>query len=492
VLRRAFRTAAVLSLLVLAAGTALRGQAGEPAPARPNVLFITVDDLRPLLGCYGDTDVVSPNIDRLAAAGVTFLNASCQWPVCGPSRASLLTGLRPESCGVMGLTTQLRKVRPDVLTLPQYFRQNGYTTAAVGKIFDPRTVDDRDGCDEPSWSLPCVFEPESTLDEKWMEAEKLNKLQGKHAAYAFDFPDEAFPDGRVARYGLEQLRRLAREDAPFFLALGFMKPHLPLVAPSRYWELYERDEIALAPQQARAASRSGLAFDGSSELRKHDGMPADGVLTDEQQRLVIHGYMACVSWVDALIGRFLDELEALGVRDETIVVLLGDHGFHLGEHGQWAKRTLLEEGVRVPLIVADPRSSVAGRTTAAAAELTDVFPTLCDLVGLERPSALDGVSLAPTLADPLTESRRGATALYAIGDVYGYSFRTPRYRYVEWIQRETLELVGRDLYDFEANPSGGRNVASEEEYAATLSELARCLHADTRGWTVLDAYVAGD
>lgn len=443
---------------------------------RPNVLFIAVDDLKPMLGAYGYEEVQSPRIDKLADRGTVFLNAACQFPVCGPSRASILTGLRPETTGILDLKTKMRDVNPDVLTLPQHFKNNGYITAGVGKIFDPRCVDSRQQGDAPSWTFPYNEAPDS--DVPMMP-------QDKRVTAAHDLPDEAFPDGRILKGGLERLREMSAAEEPFFLAVGFKKPHLPFVAPKRFWDRYDPATIELAAFQEEARDNSGYGYWNSNEVRSYDGVPDEGDIPEDVQRNMIHGYLACISWVDYLVGRLLDELDALDETGNTIIVLWGDHGFHLGDHGLWGKHTAFEEAVRAPLLIIDPRKG-AKIVTQAPVEFTDVFPTLCELAGLSTPVQLQGVSLAACLESADAFPRVVSTAIYKSRGAYGYSVRSPRYRYIEWISTKSAKVVGRDLFDFEADPLGKENLADKKAYADVVEEMSAQLHASATGWEVLE------
>ncbi|MEX0321345.1 MAG: sulfatase [Puniceicoccaceae bacterium] len=444
---------------------------------RPNVLFIAIDDMKPLLNVYGYEHAKSPNIDKLADQGATFLNAACQFPVCGASRASILTGLRPETTGVMDLKTKMRDVNPDVLTIPQHFKNNGYVTAGVGKIFDPRCVDGRQTGDAISWTLPYMENPKSDVPEM---------PKSRQVALAYDLPDEAFPDGRILMGGIGRLREMSAMDQPFFLAVGFKKPHLPFIAPQRFWDQYDPSSIELAPFQEHAVGNSGYGYTTSGETRGYDGVPDEGDIPDDTQRLMIHGYLACVSWVDYLIGELLSELESLGEKDNTVIILWGDHGFHLGDHGQWGKHTPFEEAIRTPLILVDPRRGEGKIRTLAPVEFTDVFPTLCELAGLDVPDQLQGVSLAGCLDSAEHFPRPASTAIYKSKGALGYTVRTPRYRYIEWIDNKSAEVVGRDLFDFKKDPLGKYNHASNPEYVDVVDEMAAYLHADSEGWKLLE------
>ena len=495
----------------LAAGSLLAPVLGA-ARAKYNVLMIPVDDLKPLLGCYGNKDILTPNIDRLAARGTVFLNNACQQAVCGPTRASLMTGMYPDHTGVWDLKTRMRDVNPDILSMPQYFIQNGYETTGLGKTYDTRCVDKKR--DAPSWSIPYGSErfeynpatPKPVrgyLRPETQEAQKrgraaikgkkfrsgsarnraIAKVAGEMAAPAtecMDVPDDAYGDGALAAAGCRQLEKLAAGSKPFFLSVGFHKPHLPFVAPKRYWDLYDRDKIALAPFQEHSKNAVEIAYHTSGELRSYSNMPDTGDFPTEQQAELIHGYRACVSYVDAQIGKLLDKLDALGLTDKTVVCLWGDHGWHLGDHAMWCKHSNFEQAVRAPLIVAAPGQPV-GRKTDAPTAFVDVFPTLCDLAGLSVPKHLPGKSLVPLIADPSGSVREASLSQYPRRidgqPVMGYTLRDRRYRYVKWLQmnfrageRKGL-LVGHELYDYETDPHETVNQADNPEFTAVVARF---------------------
>ena len=439
-----------------------------------NVLFIAVDDLKPTLGCYGDTLVYSPNIDSLAAQGTVFYNNYCQKAVCAPSRASLLTGKRPDRTQVWDLHTLLRDKNPDILTLPQYFRQNGYETAAVGKVFDPRSVDSQH--DAASWSLPYI----RPNGRRWLQATE------KVSTEIDDAPDSVFIDGSILKGGLQLLDQLVQKEKPFFLAVGFKKPHLPFVAPKRDWDLYPRDRIPLAPFQQHAANAPEFAFQPGWELRKYVDIPSEGRIPDDKQRELINGYYACVSHVDRLIGRLLRRMRELGLAENTVVVLWGDHGWHLGDHLMWCKHTNFEQATRAPLIITMPGFS-GGQVAQTVSEFVDVFPTLCELAGLPVPDDLDGVSLVPALEDPAVEIKPYAVSQYnrshAGQKLEGYAIRTKRYRYVEWLNQEiretqeydTTNVVANELYDYETDPLETVSLAPLPEYQGLVTQFRQIL-----------------
>jgi arylsulfatase A-like enzyme len=452
--------------------------------ARPNILFIAVDDLKPLTGWYGSDTVKTPSFDRLAERSTVFTAAYTQYPVCGPSRASLLTGLRPEVNGVMDLKTRMRDIHPDILTLPQYFRQNGYQTAAAGKVFDPRNVDSRDDDDPASWSIP--------YQQSLRNADTA--LEVNYAVRPIDAPPERFIDGAINARGVELLRRMADDPRPFFLAVGYKKPHLPFTVPRDFFDLYKRDSFGLEPwQEAPTGGDASFLLWNNNELRSYVPTPAsDGVvrdypegrLPDEQQRELLHGYYAAVSFIDSLLADLLAELEKTGQADNTIVALWGDHGWHLGDHGLWGKHTTMEQANRVPLIVHAPGRKPGNASTPV--ELMDLFPTLVELAGLDMPPGLMGKSLVPVLDDPATDLGVPAISQYKRKGAYGYSMRTERYRYTEWVMPDGL-TVYRDLYDLLDDPGETLNIGDKPENAALMDGLAVLLRRHGAGLKRLEA-----
>ena len=444
----------------------------------PNILFIAVDDLKPLTGWYGSETVKTPAFDRLASQSTVFTAAYTQFPVCGPSRASLLTGLRPESSGVMDLKTRMRDIHPDILTLPQFFKNNGYQTAAAGKVFDPRNVDSRDDDDPVSWTIP--------YRQSHPDADR--KLDHNFAVRAIDAPPERFIDGAINARGIELMRAMAGAGQPFFLAVGYKKPHLPFAVPQSFFELYDRDAFGLEPwQEAPTGGDASYLLWNNNELRSYVPAPGpDGVvkeypegrLPDGQQRELLHGYYAAVSFIDSLLAELLAELEKTGQADNTIIVLWGDHGWHLGDHGLWGKHTTMEQANRVPLIIHAP-----GRKTGNAAtpvELMDLFPTLVELAGLDMPPGLMGKSLVPALDDPATDFNDPAISQYKRKGAYGYTMRTDRYRYTEWIMPDG-RVVYRDLYDMQEDPGETRNIGDLPENAELMDSLAALLRENSDG-----------
>lgn len=448
-------------------------QADATASARLNVLFIAADDLRNDLGCYGDTLVKTPNLDRLAQRGLVFNRAYCQQALCNPSRASLLTGRRVDTLRLWDLRTHFREVFPDLVTLPQHFKNNGYFTQNIGKIYH-NWVHEIQG-DPASWSVPAVMHfARHDSDTPVTDAPLPPNLAKDPKCECRDLPDEAYFDGRVAKLAVEALRERKAAAQPFFLAVGFWKPHAPFNAPKRYWDLYRRDEVPLPrnPDWPKDAPR--VAWHNGREIRGDEQRE----LTPEAVREIRHGYLANISYLDAQIGRVLDELDRLGLSDNTIIVFWSDHGYHLGEKSLWAKTSNFELDARVPLIITLPKAKTAGKTTESLAELLDLYPTLVELCGLPKVTGLEGVSLAPVLNSPRKSVRTAALTQHPRPAYYqgspetmGYSIRTGRFRYTEWRDWKTGNTIARELYDHRADPAETRNVVTESNRAR---EVAKC------------------
>jgi iduronate 2-sulfatase len=476
-----------LFLLLLALVT-LQLAAAEP---KLNVLFIGVDDLRPELGCYGAKHMHSPNIDRLAARGLLFERAYCQVAVCNPSRNSLLSGARPDTTRILNNQTFLRPMMPDVVTLPQHFKSHGYTTLSLGKIFHHSEVEPGD--DPQSWSEPAWyhgqpyrhwFTKESLDFVKELKALPKAKQPKQLRAAPFEAanePDDVYPDGQTALKAIATLRRLKTAGKPFFLGVGFVKPHLPFTCPQKYWDLYPANTIQLATNAVRPQGAPDPALDDPYELRSYGTVPPKGDISPELARNLIRGYRACVSFMDAQLGRVLDELDRLGLRESTIVVFWGDHGYHLGENGHWTKMTNFELGARVPLIVSAPRQLTAGRRTLALVELVDLYPTLAQLCGLALPAHLEGTSFALLLDQPGQPWKTAAFSQYLRRGKEGFvgrSIRTDRWRYTEWTNTRN-ESGGIELYDEQNDPKENANVAAVPANQPVVAELAKQLKA---GW----------
>ncbi len=476
---------------------------------RPNVLFIAVDDLRPELGIYGAGHVHSPNIDKFGRSATVFDRAYCQQSLCNPSRASMLTGLRPDALKVWDLQTEFRKTKPDAVTMPQHFKQDGYHTVSIGKIFHNIFPD------EQSWSEPDLhikgypFDPDavyrSESEVAALEARKKALIaSGKQQPHidrlgewylknsATENPevtDNAYYDGAQTDVAMEKLASLQRAGKPFFFGVGYYRPHLPFNAPKKYWDLYDRQKIPLATNPYLPKNSPPMAHNMNRELRGYRDFagaprPDQGTLKEEEARLLRHGYLASVSYVDAQIGRLLGELERLGLASNTIVVLWGDHGWKLGEHNGWGKMTNYEVDTRVPLMVRAP--GVKPGRVRGLVESVDIFPTVCDVAGMKPPAALEGASLRPLLLHPGRPGKQAVFAQYLRNGIWvapdgveymGYSIRTERYQYVEWKKWQGGEFAAWELYDLQKDPDENVNVAEEQK--AVCEQLAARLR---RGW----------
>jgi len=454
---------------------------------KPNVLFIAVDDLRPQLGCYGADYIVSPNIDRLAAEGLLFERAYCQQAVCAPSRASILSGCRPDTTRIYDLNTPLRKAMPDILSLPQHFKNNGYETLSIGKIYHHPSDD------APGWSIPPFRAGTLGEGKTWkgrgyltqQAIEQMNKYNAEHpgskgrgpAYEAADVPDNKYPDGANTDHAIEELRRLKRGGRPFFMAMGFYKPHLPFNAPKKYWDLYKGEDIRLADNPFLPKDCPSYAPTSWGELRNYYGIPRKGPCSEELARSLIHGYYACVSYTDSQVGRLLDELDRLDIRKDTVVILWGDHGWKLGEHSLWCKHTNFELDTRVPMIVSAPGQKKRGARTDALTEFVDIYPSLCELSGLDTPRHCEGTSFVPLIENPARSWKTAAFSQYPRGKVMGYSMRTERYRYTEWQDRKTKKPLARELYDHVNDPAENANIAGKARMGDIVERLSLMLNA---------------
>ena len=452
-----------------------------------NVLFIAIDDLRPALGCYGDKTAITPNFDRLAKRGILFNRAYCQQAVCCPSRLSLLTGLRPDTIKVWDLNTHFREARPKAVTLPQHFKNHGYHARSIGKIFHGGGKPSKD---PPSWSEAPLFD--DVRDPKMRYATQKN-LQGKGhkraASESAEVPDNAYVDGLVYQAAEKALVDLKKDRKPFFLAVGFRKPHLPFSAPKKYWDLYRRKDIPPPVTTSHPEGAPELAVRSWGELEGYSDIPKNGKLSTDKTQELRHGYYACVSYVDALTGRLLKKLDELKLRDRTVILLWGDHGFHLGEQGLWTKANNYELSTRVPLILSVPGQANPGVRTDALVEFVDLYPTLAEVCGLEAPANTEGISLLPLLQKPGRPWKKAAFSQYPRsfqgnrhrkdGDIMGYAVRTQRHRYVEWRNGKTGKTQARELYDHQTDPNETKNLAKKSDQKENLERLQQILHS---GW----------
>jgi len=454
-------------------------RASEPL----NVLFIAADDLRTDLGCYDHPSVKTPNLDRLALRGLVFNNAYCQQAVCNPSRASIMTGRRLDSLRVWDLPTHFRTHRPDVVTLPQHFKNHGYFTQNIGKIFH-NWIHELQG-DPDSWSVPAVMHFANHGSDKAMVSGQLPPSSSMDPkCECRDVPDEAYFDGRVAALAVKALQARKDSQEPFFLAVGFWKPHSPFNAPKRYWDLYQRDEVPLAPNAEWPQDAPRIAWHDSREIL---GAGANArQLTPEALREIRHGYLANISYMDAQIGRVIDELDRLKLAEKTIIVFWSDHGYHLGEHTLFAKTSNFELDARVPLIIATPSMKSEGKRTESLAELMDLYPTLVDLCRLPQAPGIDGVSLVPILEQPKASVRNVALTQHSRPAYFdrspskspthmGYSIRSATHRYTEWRDWKTGKATDRELYDHRVDRHESRNLAQDPIHLPTVEEHAALL-----------------
>ena len=427
---------------------------------RYNVLFIIVDDLRPMLGCYGHPEMHTPNIDRIAEQGTLFNRAYCQYPLCSPSRTSMITGLRPETTGVLNNSVDFREKLPNVVTLPQHFKAHGYHTQSVGRVAHLPKLQD----DENSWSA-----------SSWRPVWRPFDIRTTPSWQALDVGDDELRDGETAKRAVQVLEEIKAEQ--FFLAVGFYKPHLPWKAPRKYFDLYNTQTFNLPASATPPKDVPARALTNWSNIRAYQDLPSGTEpLSDAKTLELIRAYAAVTSYVDAQIGRLLNQLDILGLTENTVIAFCGDHGHHLGEHGIFGKQTLFEVSLRSPLIVSVPRQTYPKATANALAELVDIYPTLCDACQIPIPPQLEGTSLMPVIEQPTRPWKTAAFSKSGGAAFGGISIRTERYRYTE---RGENAKYGRELYDYDADPDETVNIANLPENAQLIAHLSERLHA---GW----------
>lgn len=474
-------------------GLGLAGICSLAAADRPNVLLILVDDLKPTIGAWGDATAITPHMDRLAASGVRFEKAYCNQAVCMASRYNLMLGSRSTSTGFYNFGTQFREVYPDAVTLPQHFMNHGYVAHSMGKVFH---IGHGNTNDDASWSVP--HHPDKVIDYVLPESNhrELSREEGLFtnqrardengdlrprgmAWEAADVLDEAYADGRIAATAIDRLKWLQRkEDQPFFLAVGFVRPHLPFSAPKMYWDMYDRDALPMPEYEEAPVGAPDFAVKRGGEINAFRPIPSGvrGKLDQDLTRQLIHGYYASVTYMDAQLGKVLDALDETGLVDNTIVVLWGDHGYHLGDLGSWTKHSNYEQANHIPIIIRAPGQAEAGGSATQIAETVDIYPTLASLAGLPAPAGpqpFDGVDLSPVLEDPAQVIRPyGYHAYYRNNvDRVGRAFRTQRYRLVEWVTRDGSDPV-HELYDYELDPLETKNLAAgRPEVVAEIKRL---------------------
>lgn len=447
------------------------------AAERLNVLLILVDDLKPSFGAYGDDWVHSPNLDRLANRGMRFDMAYCNQAVCAPSRNNLLLGSRSTSIGVYSLGYHFRKAIPDAVTMPQYFMQHGYHSAGIGKVFH---IGHGNVNDEHSWSVP--FHPDKVIDyvlpestngqltreEAYFSNQKLGDIKSLPRGAAWEsapVDDDAYADGRIAAEGIKRLQAYNASRQPFFLTLGFTKPHLPFCAPQKYWKLYDAKQLPLAEYVKPPEGAPRYAGKTLGELSEYKPVPRNPPLTETMTRTLVHGYYSALSYMDAQVGRVLDAVETLNLDENTIIVLWGDHGYHLGDHGSWTKHTNYEQANRIPIVFVAPGVTKPGSSSKALIETVDIFPTVAELAGLPRPSGpqpVDGSSFVSVLKREADSIDDHAYHCFPKGGRLGRAIRTDRYRFVEWKRAGSKDEPQFELYDYKADPLETRNIAAQQ------------------------------
>ena len=440
---------------------------------KPNVLFISVDDLRPELGCYNHPMIKSPNIDKLAASGTIFKNAYCNVPVCGASRASLLTGVRPNRNRFFDYDARIENEAPNAKTIQGHFKENGYYSVGLGKLL--HFPDDRgDDYSEMNWRPDYHSGSQrgwrDYLTKKNLKIAKKTKNGAGMPFDDADVADNAYFDGQTAEKAVEYIKKLAKSDQPFYLGVGFLKPHLPFTAPKKYWDMYDIDNIDVPDTYYRAEGTPNAIYHNNGELRSYYGVPEDKVLPEKYAKKLIHGYYACVSYTDAHIGKLMKALEEAGIADNTIVVLWGDHGWNLGDHTLWCKHTTFSSSLKVPLIIKAP-GKLANQATKALTEYVDIFPTLCDLAGLEKPKQLDGKSLVSVLEKPNQQFKDAIFTRWKNGD----NITTSQYSYTEW-KNDNGDLYAKVLFDHKTDPKEITNQVENPEYAEAVVNLQKQLY----------------
>ena len=452
------------------------------AVSKPNVLLLYMDDLRPELGCYGKTQIMSPNIDALASNSLLFNNAYCNVPVCGASRASMLTGMYPTKNRFLNYNTFVKQETPNAITLPQLFKNNGYTTISNGKVY--HHLDDRETDWDEVWR-PYAFEandqglsPTDYWQSLWRDYQlpeniKLYKETGTGPAYEMaDVNDSTYIDGLMTQKVIRDLKKLKKSNKPFFLTAGFITNHLPFNAPKKYWDLYPHESIKQPYNNFVPKNAPAMSVCNSPELRQYLFIPEKGQVSDSVAKQLIHGYYATVSYVDALIGEIMGTLKTLDLDKNTIVILVADHGYNLQEHTEWAKFTNHNTSAKIPLLIKFPKKTKPTSTNALV-ELVDMYPTLAELCGLELPeNQLDGNSLVPIIKNPSLKGKDGVL----IKRLNGYTLKTHRFAYTEYLNNKDNTMLANMLFDHSKDPDENINVAEDPKYKEQVEELSQLLH----------------
>ena len=470
---------------------------------QPNILFIAVDDLRTELGCYGESQIKSPNIDKLASEGLAFNRAYCQQPICMASRASVMSGLRPDTLNIYNCES-LEEDAPGILTLDQHFENNGYEIWAAGKIYhhgidyDVQFENAYQKVETEQVGRGYLSKKSLKIVEEYDAWYRENRNQsggGRGPAFEWpDVPDNAYHDGKMTDMAIEKFTNLKTSDKPFFMAVGYKKPHLPFNAPKKYWDMYDVNEIKQADNPYHPKNVSEYFDYNFGELRNYYGIPkGNAAFSDTLNKTLKHGYYACVSYIDAQIGRLLDGLKENGLDENTIVILWGDHGWKLGEHDMWCKHTQFHLDNHVPMIVKAPGQTAA--KTDALVEFVDIYPSLCEMAGLELPDHLQGTSFVPLIENPDKKWKEGVLSYWPESNrtnpekvVMGYTVQTDRYRYTEWVRVNTDELLARDLFDHRTDPKENASIANDPANEELMQKLSGLLDRGN-GWKKIAAKI---
>ncbi len=510
---------AFCSIIILVLLTICSCNSNEKVVTKPNVLFISIDDLRTTLGVYGDTTAVTPNMDQLAAEGMTFRQTFTQVAVCAPSRASLMTGLRPDSTRVWHLGDKFREINLNTVTMPQHFSKFGYHTVNLGKIFH-NYMPDSISWDEPDLRPARYKRPDwlkrdgetfyiskEVAASQVLKRDSLLKLRPIRYAdgwntgpawEAADVHDTMYYDGSQNELTKKTLTRIAKMDKPFFMGLGYFRPHLPFTAPKKYWDFYDAEKIPLASNPHVPEKAPGHTMNSMYELRHYDGFNKIGhpqssyKMEQDTARILKHGYYASVSYVDALLGDLFDHMKEIGIYDNTIIILWGDHGWKLGDHNSWGKMTNYNIDLKVPMIIRYPNQLNRGEQTFEITELIDMYPSLCELAGIEVPNYMEGTSFVPLIENPELQWKSAAFSQFhrrpkvsADGKRYmGYSINTKKYHYIEWYSWNHKTgtrgvLKSTELFDSKNDPSETVNISEEPKNSNVVKRLSIQL---ANGW----------
>ncbi|MDA0780427.1 MAG: sulfatase [Bacteroidetes bacterium] len=446
---------------------------GQSDEKKHNILFISVDDFRPKINSYGESKMITPNIDKLASEGLQFNNAFTNIAVCGASRASIMTGIRPSQERFNDYTSRASVDAPNAITLNQLFKENGYETISYGKIY--HFPDDT----EEHWTESDGGAHQADYQDPEAQERKRNGEKGSHGPKgpAFEYPevdDYVYNDGKITKQALQKMKDLKDENKPFFMAVGYVSPHLPFIQPKKYWDMYDHEEVELADNAYQPKNSPFIAMHAqhdSAELRNmYLDIPSEGLLSDEMSRNLVHGYYASVSYMDVLIGDLVQGLDDLGLRDNTTIILWSDHGFFLGEHGFWCKHSTFYEAIKIPFIISSP-NYVKNQTTDSFTELVDVYPTLCELAGIEPPNYIQGKSLTPVMKNPSVNLKDEIYTRYKEGE----AVVDKNYSYTEFFRGE--KYLGNMLYDLNKDLKQNTDISKLPENAKLVEKYRKKLKA---------------